>query len=108
MSAEIALNHHEKWEGGGYPGIVSNIMSDKAEMGIHKKGEEIPLTARITSLADVFDALSSRRSYKEPWTDEQILSEIEKDSGKHFDPEVVEAFFDNFEVIKAIRNKFKS
>ena len=108
MSAEIALNHHEKWGGAGYPGIVSNIMTDQAEMGITKKGEEIPLAARITSLADVFDALSSKRSYKEPWTDEQIFSEIENDSCKHFDPEVVEAFFDNFEVIKAIRNKFKN
>ncbi len=107
MSAEIALNHHEKWEGGGYPGKIGNVMSDEVEMGETKKGEEIPFAARITALADVFDALSSRRSYKEPWTDEKILSEIEKDSGAHFDPEIVEAFFQTFDVIKAIRNKFK-
>ena len=107
MSAEIALNHHEKWAGGGYPGKIGNIMSDKVEMGETKKGEEIPFAARITALADVFDALASKRSYKEPWTDEQILSEIEKDSGTHFDPDIVDAFFQNFDVIKAIRNKFK-
>lgn len=107
MSAEIALNHHEKWEGGGYPGKIGNIMSEKVVMGETKKGEEIPFAARITALADVFDALSSKRSYKEPWTDEKILSELEKDSGTHFDPDIVEAFFQNFDVIKAIRSKFK-
>ncbi len=107
MSSEIALNHHEKWDGGGYPGKIDNILGDLKSFGAPKKHHEIPLAARITSLADVFDALSSRRSYKDPWPDEKVLSIIESDSGTHFDPELVEAFFQIYDVIKAIREKFK-
>ncbi len=106
MSLEIALNHHEKWGGGGYPGTVLDFMSEKVEMGKPKKGEEIPLAARITSLADVFDALSSKRSYKEPWSDDRILDTIEKGSGTDFDPEIVQVFLKIFDVIMAIREKF--
>jgi response regulator RpfG family c-di-GMP phosphodiesterase len=105
MSFDIVLNHCEKWAGGGYPGKVPDIMSDVAEMGTPKTGEEIPLAARITSLADVYDALSSRRSYKEPWTEERVISEIEKDSGCTVDPELVEVFFQIYNVVKAIREK---
>ena len=105
MSFEIALNHHEKWAGGGYPGKVPDIMSDVAKMGVPKTGDEIPLAARIASLADVYDALSCRRCYKEPWTEERVVAEIEKDSGRSFDPELVEAFFQIYDVVKAIREK---
>ncbi|MCP4348098.1 MAG: HD domain-containing protein [Desulfobacterales bacterium] len=107
MSCEIALNHHEKWRGGGYPGKIPDIFSEEIAMGTPKKGEEIPLAARITTLADVFDALASKRSYKEPMSDDEIFKIIEKDSGTHFDPEIVQVFFDIFGVIKAIREKFK-
>lgn len=107
MSAEIALNHHETWGGNGYPGKLSDLMSDEVVMGQSKKGEEIPMPARITALADVFDALASKRSYKDPWSDEKILSMLEEESGKHFDPQMVEAFFQIFDVIKAIREKFQ-
>lgn len=107
MSSEIALNHHEKWDGSGYPGKINNIMGELQSFGAPKKHDEIPISARITSLADVFDALSSRRSYKDPWPDEKVLSIIESDSGTHFDPEVVEVFFQIFDVIKAIREKYK-
>lgn len=106
MSCEIALNHHEKWGGGGYPGKVSNVQSEKIRMGKPKKGEEIPFAARITTLADVYDALSSKRSYKEPWPDDKIFDAIEKDTGTHFDPSVVEAFFQIYKVVTAIRDKF--
>lgn len=72
----IALYHHEKWDGSGYPHGL--------------KGEEIPLMARIAALADVFDALATTRPYKEAWPLEKILSHIEAQAGKHFDPALIE------------------
>jgi len=93
MAADICLYHHEYWDGSGYP--------------IGLKGEEIPLTARITTLADVFDSLMSKRPYKEPWPDAKVLNHIEKGSGKLFDPLVVETFMSNLERIKKIRDTYK-
>ena len=78
MAKEIALNHHEKWDGSGYP------------QGL--KGENIPLTARIIAIADVFDALTTKRPYKEAWSVERAISFIDEKSGSHFDPELVIAF----------------
>jgi HD superfamily phosphodiesterase len=78
MASNIALCHHEKYDGTGYP------------RGL--KGEEIPIEARIVAVADVFDALTSRRPYKEPYEIERAVEIIEKDSGKHFDPKVVQSF----------------
>ena len=78
MASNVALCHHEKYDGTGYP------------RGL--KGEEIPIEARIVAVADVFDALTSRRPYKEPYEIEHAVEIIEKDSGKHFDPKVVQAF----------------
>ncbi len=109
MSFEIALNHHEKWAGGGYPGKINDPYDPAAKlsMDFSKQGNEIPVTARVTALADVFDALSSKRSYKDPWTDDKIFDVIESESGKHFDPELVEAFFQIFDIINAIREKYR-
>lgn len=107
MSMEIALYHHEKWAGGGYPGTIDNIMSDKLKMDNPRKVYEIPLSARITALADVYDALSSKRCYKEAWTEEKSLGIIKEDSGKHFDPDIVDAFLQILPIIKAIQNKYK-
>jgi response regulator RpfG family c-di-GMP phosphodiesterase len=78
MARDIARCHHERWDGTGYP------------RGL--RGEEIPIAARITSVADVFDALVTRRSYKEPWSDEDAIAEIMKLRGTSFDPAVVDAF----------------
>jgi putative two-component system response regulator len=78
MSAEIALSHHEKWDGTGYP------------RGL--KETEIPLSARIVALADVYDAIVSKRVYKEASTHEIARDTIRNESGRHFDPMVVEAF----------------
>jgi HD-GYP domain-containing protein (c-di-GMP phosphodiesterase class II) len=75
---DLALYHHEKWNGTGYP------------CGL--KGEEIPLSARIMAVADVFDALVSRRSYKEGFPMESAMQIIHEGSGTHFDPQIVEAF----------------
>jgi len=104
MSQEIALNHHEKWDGTGYPGCVDTNNSGKNL--IPKKGEEIPILARIVAVADVFDALNSRRAYKEPWTEEQVLQEIRNSSGKNFDPEVVDAFFESIDVLRLIMQRY--
>lgn len=78
IAAEIALNHHEKWDGSGYPSGLSK--------------EEIPLSARIVAIADVFDAVSSARRYKESYSLDDSFGLLLKDSGSHFDPAVVEAF----------------
>ena len=76
----MAACHHEKWNGKGYPNGAS--------------GEDIPLSARVMAVADVFDALVSRRSYKEPFTVEKAFDIIRNDAGTHFDPLVVKAFLD--------------
>jgi response regulator RpfG family c-di-GMP phosphodiesterase len=105
-SAIVALNHHERWDGNGYPGHVD--ISDcllfpgfKTETGtsLGKKGEEIPLFGRIVSLADVYDALCSRRCYKQAWSQEDVLTEIRAESGRQFDPELVEVFFETLDEI---------
>jgi putative two-component system response regulator len=78
MSSTIAHCHHEKWDGTGYP------------RGL--RGEDIPIEARIATLADVFDALTSKRVYKPSFSLTETLTLIDGDAGKHFDPRVVEAF----------------
>lgn len=107
MARDIALNHHQRFDGAGYPGRVSNI-EDVDAMTIGKLGgTDIPLQARIVALADVFDALVSKRAYKESWTMGQALDVIRHESGKQFDPDVVAAFFSILDVVEAIRNKFR-
>jgi putative two-component system response regulator len=89
MAEIIALNHHEKWNGAGYPsGLV---------------GEEIPQVARLVSVCDVFDALTSVRPYKEAWPLEDALVEIKRGRGSHFDPAMVDLFFENQEIILEIK-----
>lgn len=92
MSRLIALGHHEKWDGSGYP------------RGL--KGEEIPLECRIVALADVYDALASRRCYKPAMPLDKVLGIIREESGRHFDPVVVEAFFAELPVLEEIRARF--
>ncbi|NIA05189.1 MAG: HD domain-containing protein [Proteobacteria bacterium] len=107
MSLEIALNHHERWDGAGYPGCIPEADEGSGHGVLRKKGEEIPITARVTALADVYDALCSRRAYKEAWDDERAFAIIRENSGTQFDPEVVEAFFQITDVLSAIREKFQ-
>ncbi len=70
-----------------------------------KKGREIPLAARIVAVADVYDALSNRRAYKEAWEEDHVLYKRREESGNHFDPEVVDIFFEIYDIIRAIRQK---
>lgn len=107
VASEICLNHHERWDGKGYPGKIPDIFKETLSMGEGKKGEEIPVASRIVALADVFDALISKRVYKDAWEEEKVLSYIREQAGSQFDPEVVEAFFSVYDIITAIRAKYK-
>ena len=107
ISADIALNHHERWDGGGYPGKIDDPGKDQVQLGPGKKGEEIPLVARIVALADVYDALVSKRVYKESFTEDAALEFIREQVGRQFDPEVVAAFFSVYDVIVAIKEKYQ-
>lgn len=79
VARQIAGGHHEKWNGAGYPAL-----------GL--QGDAIPLPARLMAVADVFDALISRRHYKEPYPDEQVMQIMREGRGQHFDPDVADAF----------------
>jgi HD-GYP domain-containing protein (c-di-GMP phosphodiesterase class II) len=109
VAREIALTHHENWDGTGYPGWVDPVTGRPLKQGedgkpLGRRGEEIPLTGRIVAIADVFDALCSKRVYKEPWTEEEVLAEIRNLSGKKFDPEIVDIFFEILPLIKQIQS----
>ncbi|MGD8564013.1 MAG: HD domain-containing protein [Desulfarculaceae bacterium] len=106
MAMEIILNHHERWDGKGYPGHIDNLLSPQIEMGPGKQGQEIPASARITALADVFDALISPRTYKDGWPEDKVLKIIKEERGCQFDPEIVDAFFDVYDAIRATRKRY--
>lgn len=91
-AAIVAAEHHEKYNGQGYP------------KGL--KGKEIHIFARITAIADVFDALGSDRVYKKAWDDQDIFDLFEKEKGQHFDPILIELFFENLEKLIQIRKKY--
>ncbi len=103
---EVTLGHHERWDGTGYPGHIEDIHAEKVYLGPGKRGEEIPLFARIVGLADVYDALVSRRAYKTAWKEEHALKHIHMQAGRHFDPELVDIFVQNHEIMAAIRARF--
>ncbi|ACS81313.1 response regulator [Maridesulfovibrio salexigens] len=92
MAAGISLNHHEKWDGSGYPNGIS--------------GEDIPESARIVAIADVFDALTMKRPYKKAWSFEEARDEILKGAGGHFDPTLIELFESISSQFYEIKNKW--
>ena len=93
MAAIVAYEHHEKWNGTGYPNKT--------------KGEDIHIYGRITALADVFDALGSSRVYKEAWDDDKIFKMFKEERGEHFDPKLIDIFFDNLDEFLHIRDSMK-
>ena len=92
LAQEIALYHHEKWDGSGYPHKLS--------------GEDIPLSARIVAIADVFDALTSERPYKEAWPIQKAIELIQEQAGHHFDPNLVPIFISKLDEMLAIKDSF--
>ncbi|GHT71357.1 phosphohydrolase [Spirochaetia bacterium] len=111
VARDIALTHHENWDGTGYPGWIdpltgTPLKTDGEGKPLPRKGEEIPFTGRIVAIADVFDALCSKRVYKESWPPEQVFTEIRKLSGIKFDPELVDIFFEILPNIKQIQSLY--
>ncbi|MCC6347193.1 MAG: HD domain-containing protein [Nitrospirales bacterium] len=112
-SSLVSLNHHERWDGSGYPGHINPLNGQpmpgyEGQNGraLGKKAEEIPPFGRVVAIADVYDALCSRRVYKDPWDEEQVLETMRSESGKHFDPEMIEAFFSVLDVIRSIAQRY--
>lgn len=93
IAANIAHEHHERWDGSGYPRGISE--------------EKISIYARITTAADIFDALLSKRVYKEPWSIEQVLQFFKDEKGRIFDPKITDVFLENADKIIAIRKEFE-
>ena len=92
MAHRIALGHHEKWDGSGYPAGLA--------------GNAIPIEARIVAIADVFDALTSVRPYKKAWSVEDAVALIREQSGRHFDPDLVDCFLRRLDDINHIRERW--
>ena len=92
VACSIAQNHHEKWDGSGYPNGLA--------------GEAIPVEARIVAICDVFDALTSIRPYKVAWTVESAIGFLQENAGSHFDPNLVSLFVELLPEIEAIRERF--
>jgi len=108
LCKSIALSHHERWDGKGYPGRLPEDLSETRELCKESiAGEAIPIGARITALADVYDALISPRVYKAAWPLEKVMEEIKNGRGTQFDPDVVDAFLQIQDTIHAIRMKFQ-
>ncbi len=92
LAKEVAIYHHEKWNGKGYPNGIS--------------GEDIPLSARIVAIADVYDALTSERPYKKAWTEEKAIALLQEEAGIHFDPELVPLFIECLPQIRQIQKQY--
>ena len=90
LAHKLAIEHHEKWDGSGYPNGL--------------KGEQISVEGRIVAIADVFDALTSKRPYKEAWGVEEALENMQAQAGKHFDPHLINLFVNKLDAIIAIKN----
>ena len=93
MAHTIALTHHERWDGTGYPRGLA--------------GEEIPIEGRIVAIADVFDALNSRRPYKQPWPFEDTVAYLRDQAGKHFDPTLVAIFLDHLPQAREVMRQWQ-
>ena len=93
MASEVAQNHHEKWDGSGYPQGLA--------------GEDIPLTGRVVAIADVFDALTTERPYKDAWPVEKAVDFLNDQKGKHFEPRLVDLFLEILSDVLNVRNQYQ-
>lgn len=112
-ASEVALSHHERWDGSGYPGYVDPFTGaalpeylDENGKPRGKRCEEIPIFGRVVAIADVYDALCSRRSYKEAWQEEDVLTDMASQAAKQFDPELIEIFLSIHDVIHSIKQRY--
>jgi len=109
----VTLNHHERWDGNGYPGHI-DFLTGKPLLDychpsgktIGKRGEEIPPFGRIVAIADVYDALSSVRCYKESWDETRVLETLHQERGRQFDPKLIDIFLSIMEVIRNIASQY--
>jgi putative two-component system response regulator len=92
LASQIALTHHEKYDGSGYP------------RGL--RGDEIPLAGRIVAIADVFDALTSKRPYKKAWSEEEALGFLREQKGRHFDPALVDLFIEQMPAVRTVQQRW--
>ncbi|NNG25244.1 response regulator [Telluria aromaticivorans] len=92
LAGQIALTHHEKYDGSGYPHGL--------------RGDEIPLVGRIVAIADVFDALTSKRPYKKAWTEEDALAFLREQRGRHFDPALVDLFLEQIDAVRTVQQRW--
>jgi HD-GYP domain-containing protein (c-di-GMP phosphodiesterase class II) len=111
ISREIALTHHENWDGTGYPGWVDPVSHVPLKTNDNGKPlgrveDETPLAGRIVAIADVYDAKRSKRVYKEAWGEEEVLEEVRKLAGSKFDPELVDIFFEVLPSIKQTQSQY--
>ncbi|MBM4271196.1 MAG: HD domain-containing protein [Deltaproteobacteria bacterium] len=110
---DVSLNHHERWDGKGYPGHVNvqtgSPIADYAGPDGQARGktcDEIPLFGRIVAIADVYDALTSVRAYKEAWDEKRVLETLAENAAKQFDPELIEIFFSCLDFIHNIKQRY--
>jgi len=111
LSRDIALTHHENWDGTGYPGWIDPVSeeplkADENGKPVGRVEEEIPLAGRIVAIADVYDALCSKRVYKEAWNEEDVLNELRQLAGTKFDPELMDIFFEILPSIKQTQSLY--
>ncbi len=92
LASQIALTHHEKYDGSGYPNGL--------------RGDAIPLVGRIVAIADVFDALTSKRPYKKAWTEQEALDFLREQKGRHFDPGLVDLFLEQMPAVRAVQQRW--
>jgi len=111
VACAVSLTHHENWDGTGYPGhidIMTGLPVEKDSRGraVPMKGEEISIYGRVVAIADVFDALSSNRVYKQAWSEKDVLKEIKSMSGTKFDPDIVDTFFESLGIIRSLATRY--
>jgi response regulator RpfG family c-di-GMP phosphodiesterase len=112
-AAQVAMTHHEWWNGKGYPGHVDLAATGPGlSFSVQqieprgKRGDEIPLFGRIVAIADVYDALASKRAYKEAWDEADILQTMEDGAGEQFDPELIRVFLSSIDVMRSIQQRY--